>query len=91
MYYEQWVVTRDVAYLDLLHEHCVEITTRFAKMEEESSFQYHNLLGIHIRVAMFCEGGETSLLRNWGPDYVSDIKGYFRFAADCELDAKNYR
>ncbi|KAH6671355.1 hypothetical protein B0J14DRAFT_93715 [Halenospora varia] len=74
----QWVVTRDVAYLDFLHEHCLEITTKFAKMEEETSLRYHNLLGVHIRMAMFCEEGETSPLRSWGTDYVSDIKGYFK-------------
>lgn len=44
----------------------------------EYPFRYADLLALHIRLAMLCEGGETSILRNWGTDYAADVQGYFK-------------
>lgn len=71
-----WVVRRDKFYLDTLQETMVTLTDELNNYE--SPFRYSDLLALHIRLAMFCEGGETSILRNWGTDYSADIKGYFK-------------
>jgi len=75
---ESWVVTRDTRYLDTMHAHLYSLTLQLHTWEQQHPFRYHNLLRIHIKVAMFSEGGETSMLRNWGNDYKADMEGYFR-------------
>ena len=75
---EQWIVKRDCHYLNAIQEHLVTLTSLLSKWEQQHSFRYLNLIGIHIRIAMFSEGGETSLLRNWGADYTADVIGYFK-------------
>lgn len=75
---EQWVVTRDPQYLDVVLDQCTHLTEVLHSWEQQHSFRYINLLGIHIRIAMFAEGGETSMLRNWGADYKADFDGYVR-------------
>jgi hypothetical protein len=75
---EQWIVTRDPGYLDVLLEKIESLTQLIHSWEQEHSFRYINLLGIHIRLAMFAEGGETCMQRNWGTDYKADVDGYFR-------------
>jgi hypothetical protein len=75
----QWVVTRDVKYLNAVNDNIPALTTALCNMEKaEAGFQYHNLIGAHIKRAMFCAGGETSTPRNRGTDYEADMKGYFR-------------
>lgn len=73
---EQWIVTRDPRYLDVILAHCIHLTEVLHSWEQEHSFRYINLLSIHIRIAMFAEGGETSMPRNWGTDYKADFDGY---------------
>lgn len=75
---ESWVVTRDPHYLDTMHKHLYALTIQLQTWETEHAFRYHNLLRIHIKIAMFAEGGETSMLRNWGNDYKADVEGYFQ-------------
>jgi hypothetical protein len=75
---ESWIVTRDPRYLDEVLDHVYSLTTLLNSWEQHHSFRYINMLGIHIRLAMFAEGGETSPLRNWGTDYKADVDGYFR-------------
>ncbi|KAG4429452.1 hypothetical protein IFR05_015063 [Cadophora sp. M221] len=75
---ESWIVTRDPKYLDIVHDHLSEYTQLLNEWEQQHSFRYHRLLRIHIKLAMFKEGGETSMLRNWGADYKADVDGYFR-------------
>lgn len=75
---ETWIVTRDARYLDTVQEHISVFTRLLSEWEQQHSFRYYNLLGIHIKLAMFEEGGETSMLRNWGTDYKADVDGYFR-------------
>ncbi|KAG9236263.1 hypothetical protein BJ875DRAFT_235729 [Amylocarpus encephaloides] len=72
-YAEHWVVTRDVEYLDKLQRIIFEMTTTLSAYG-----RYLELLAAHIRVAMFCEDGETSMTRNWAPDYAADVRGYFK-------------
>jgi hypothetical protein len=75
---EAWVVTRDFRYLDVMQEYHYSLTLRLHDWEQEHSFRYHKLIRAHIKVAMFSEGGETSMLRSWGNDYKADVEGYFR-------------
>jgi hypothetical protein len=75
---EQWIVTRDPDYLDLVLDHINSLNVLLHSWEKQHSFRYINMLGIHIRVAMFAEDGETSLLRSSGSDYKTDVEGYFR-------------
>jgi len=75
---EQWIVTRDPKYLDVVQDRLMFLTNLLNEWEQAHSFRYHNLLGIHIRVAMFAEGGETSMQQNLGTDYKADVDGYFR-------------
>ena len=75
---EQWIVTRDPRYLDVVQERLDSLTTFLNVWEQAHSFRYHNLLGIHIRVAMFADGGETCLQQNLGTDYKADVDGYFK-------------
>jgi hypothetical protein len=76
---EQWVVTRDSQYLDLVSDHLKYLTGLINSWEQQyPDFRYLNLLGIHIKVAMFSEDGETSMLRNWENDYHADVRGYFK-------------
>jgi hypothetical protein len=74
---EQWVVTRDVTYLDKVQEIMYALTLQMIDWEKESSLRFPNLLALHIRLAMLWEEGETSVLRSWKTDYVADVKGYF--------------
>lgn len=75
---ESWVVTRDPRYLDLVQDTLTTYTKLLNEWEQQHSFRYHHLLRIHIKLALFSEGGETSMLRNWGADYKADVDGYFR-------------
>ena len=75
---EQWTVTRDPQYLDFVHGHLITLTIQLNEWEQQYMLRYLNLLGIHIRVAMFCEGGETSMIRSFSTDYRADVEGYFR-------------
>jgi hypothetical protein len=75
---EAWVVTRDSRYLDAMQEYHYSLTIQLHDWEQEHPFRYHNLLRRHIKIAMFIEDGETSMLRNWGNDYKADVEGYFR-------------
>jgi hypothetical protein len=75
---EEWIVTRDPRYLDIIQDQIQNLTIILNDMEQHHTFRYHKLIGIHIRVAMFCESGETSMVRNWGADYKADVDGYFR-------------
>lgn len=75
---EQWVVTRDPKYLDLVHGHLEELTSMLNTWEQAHTFRYINLLEIHIRIAMFAEGGEISAQRSQGSDYAADVDIYFR-------------
>lgn len=75
---EQWIVTRDPRYLDAVQERLDSLTTNLNEWEQAHSFRYHNMLGIHIRIAMFADGGETNLQQNLATDYKADIDGYFR-------------
>lgn len=75
---EQWIVTRDPQYLDVVQERLQSLTGVLNTWEQAHSFRYHKLLGIHIRIAMFADGGETSMQQNLGPYYKADIDGYFR-------------
>ncbi|RDL40064.1 Uncharacterized protein BP5553_00043 [Venustampulla echinocandica] len=74
---EQWVITRDPVYLDKLQDTWRSLTDQILDSKLENRQIYRHLLASHIRVVMFCEGGETSMLRNWGADYKADMKGYF--------------
>jgi hypothetical protein len=75
---ERWVVTRDERYLDTLQGHFWSLTTLLQEWDQDSSaFRYINLLGSHIRIAIFCDGGETGMLRSFGTDYRKDVEGYF--------------
>src|SRR6185437_12818498 len=58
---EQWVVMRDAKYLDLVQRHLDDLTLMLNTWEQEHSFRYINLLEIHIRLAIFCEGGDTTM------------------------------
>ncbi|CAG8982917.1 hypothetical protein HYALB_00002935 [Hymenoscyphus albidus] len=71
----KWVVRRDNVYLDSVQDIMDNLTSRL--YNEGSSFRYADLLALHIRLAMLCEGGETSILRNCGTDYAADIQVYF--------------
>ncbi|KAL2072673.1 hypothetical protein VTL71DRAFT_12016 [Oculimacula yallundae] len=75
---ETWIVTRDPRYLDIVQDHLSRCTLLLSEWEQQHTFRYHHLLRIHIKLCMFKEGGETSLLRNWGADYKADVDGYFR-------------
>ncbi|KAH7364089.1 hypothetical protein BKA65DRAFT_490389 [Rhexocercosporidium sp. MPI-PUGE-AT-0058] len=75
---ESWIVTRDPKYLDIVQDHLSEYTELLNEWEQQHAFRYHHLLRIHIKFAMLREGGETSMLRNWGADYKADVDGYFR-------------
>jgi hypothetical protein len=76
---EEWVVTRDVEYLDVVHAHIPALTDVLEDMEKaNANFQYRNLVGAHLKHAAFCDNGETSMLRNWGTDYRADVEGYFK-------------
>jgi hypothetical protein len=75
---EQWIVTRDPQYLDVVQERLDSLTKVLNQWEQAHSFRYHNLLGIHIRIAMSADGGGTSMQRNLGTDYKADVDGYFR-------------
>lgn len=72
----QWVVRRDKSYLDTLQETMLTLTDQLNGYE--SPLRYADLLALHMRLAMFCEGGETSILRNWGTNYEADVEGYFK-------------
>ncbi|CZR51057.1 uncharacterized protein PAC_00932 [Phialocephala subalpina] len=75
---EQWVVMRDPKYLDLVQGHLHDLTLMLNEWEQQHTFRYINLLEIHIRMAMFSEGGETSPQRIWSNNYKADVDGYFR-------------
>jgi hypothetical protein len=75
---EQWIVTRDPRYLDLVQDQLLFLSTLLNDWEQAHSFRYHNLLGIHIRIAVFAEGGETSVQQDLSVDYKADVDGYFR-------------
>ncbi|KAE9377491.1 hypothetical protein N431DRAFT_365287 [Stipitochalara longipes BDJ] len=75
---EQWIVTRDAQYLDVVQERLDSLNDLLHGWEQAHSFRYHNLLGIHIRIAMFAEGGDTSMPQNLATDYKADVDGYFR-------------
>ncbi|KAH7417424.1 hypothetical protein BKA64DRAFT_739944 [Cadophora sp. MPI-SDFR-AT-0126] len=75
---ESWVVTRDPKYLDIVLDTLTTYTKLLNEWEQQHPFRYHHLLRIHIKLAMFKEGGETSMVRNWGADYKADVDGYFR-------------
>jgi hypothetical protein len=77
---ELWVVKRDSVYLDAVQGHLWALTDLLRDMmslQPDSQFRYSNLLGAHIKLAMFLEGGETSALRNLRPDYKADMEEYF--------------
>lgn len=75
---DQWTVTRDPRYLDFVQEHLYTLTDQLNEWEEQHKFRYSNLLGVHIRVAIFYKDGETSAVRSFGTDYEADMDGYFR-------------
>lgn len=75
---EQWIVTRDPRYLDVVQDRLVFLSAVLNEWEQAHSFRYHNLLGIHIRIAMFAEGGETSAQQDLSVNYKADVDGYFR-------------
>jgi hypothetical protein len=85
---EQWIVTRDPRYLDVVQDTLMSLTILLNEWEQAHSFRYHNLLGIHIRMAMFAEGGETSQLQNMGTDYKADVDGYFRMLPEIVEEMK---
>ncbi|KAL5348447.1 hypothetical protein ACLOAV_006930 [Pseudogymnoascus australis] len=75
---EEWVIRRDPQYLDLVQGHLYTLTDQLDGWEQRYSFRYLDLLGVHIRVAMFCKDGETSVVRTFSTDYRADVEGYFR-------------
>jgi hypothetical protein len=75
---EQWIVTREPQYLDFVQEHLFALTTQLNEWEQQHAFRYVNLLGVHIRVAMFGKDGETSDVRRFHTNYEADVEGYFK-------------
>jgi hypothetical protein len=81
---ERWVVKRDSAYLDTVQRYIWSLTNfldeKLSQLPHRRWYhahRYRDLLEAHLKFAIFCEGGETSTLRNLLPDYKADVEGYF--------------
>ena len=76
--HEVWAVTRRIDYLEKVHDSFDTSTDYLAKMNQDASqITYIGLLGIHIRLAVFCPDGETTPLAAEIPQYADDVKRYF--------------
>ncbi|MCJ1474775.1 hypothetical protein MMC13_003435 [Lambiella insularis] len=74
---EHWVVTRNIDFLERVHDSFDSMTRFLSEIELPYSHRYVNLLGLHIRLAVFCPEGETTPLHAQVPTYDSDVARYF--------------
>jgi hypothetical protein len=75
---QAWIVRQSHIYLDALDSHVESLTTYLDNLARDSAaFSYLNLLGAHIRFAVFRADGETSPMKAEAPNYEEDLKGYF--------------
>ncbi|KAJ5377527.1 uncharacterized protein N7496_004936 [Penicillium cataractarum] len=75
---QSWIVRQRPIYLDTLDSQVESLTTYLGNLaRDKAPFLYINLLGAHIRFAVFRSDGETSPMKAEAPNYKEDMKGYF--------------
>lgn len=83
---EHWTITRDLQFLEKVHDHCGALVKYLSSPDPSlaqgqsfhpAAFRYVDLLGLHIRFAIFCPEGETTPLQAQVPIYELDVIRYF--------------
>ncbi|MCJ1381242.1 hypothetical protein MMC17_004351 [Xylographa soralifera] len=74
---EIWAVARNVDYLEKVHDIFDALTEYLRELHRKHIIRYIGLLGIHIRLCIFCPSGETTPLAAEIPRYTDDVERYF--------------
>ncbi|MCJ1402304.1 hypothetical protein MMC11_005524 [Xylographa trunciseda] len=79
---EEWAVTRNIEYLEKVHDTFDAMTEYLRVMNHrmnvrDSKLRYVDLLGVHLRLGVFCADGETTPVGAEIPRYKDDVGRYF--------------